>query len=380
LLNAKKTGQFFADRGLGTEDLIWLLKCTKLLRERLPGDRCWCLDKINHPFFHGFTLQGRGALKGAQGDPEKASGKRPMYRGRDARSLILAITGRYGEPGKVVVRTAACKSFYCINPTHYYWGTKGDVQLERLRRGGTDLPNEVIKQVREARQSNAQIYTYQKLAEEFDLSYSVIRGICTKGNYQTTEAAAQETAIVPEKLGLSMETLTITEEDTMDYSSIECIWGHKGRFGLMGECLDCMEEIAKGKCEINLKSFAFDKYWTVRSFWDKVNIPKDQDTKQCWSWGGGRKPSNETVAYMPSPFHSAKAQTAPRVAFWVARGYTGKYRIQHANKNCESGCCNPTHLTIKGLKLVEQPEQLTVYDLSYGNIFEQVRKASAEAK
>ena len=378
MLNAKKTGKFFVERGLGTEDLVWILKCLKLLGERLPDDCCWSLDKINHAFFHGFTLQRKNPFE----EPSALTGAptgRPRYRGRDARALILAIAGRYGESGQVVVRTASCSSPYCVNPNHYYWGSKSDVQLERLRRNGTSLSWETIKKIRTLRNTDPQKYTYQKLSEEFHLSYSVIRGICNKGIYLPSDPTTQKLVIVPEKLGISSESLEITEEDVMDYSNTECIWGHKGKFGLMGECLTCMEEIERGKCEINLKSFAFDKYWTVRSFWDKVDIPKDLDTKKCWVWKGGRKPNNETVAYMPSPFHSAKAQTAPRVAFWVSRGYTGKYRIMHT-QDCEPGCCNPTHLTIKGLKLGDQPEQLTNYDLTYGNIFEQVRKSNAETQ
>ena len=71
--------------------------------------------------------------------------------------------------------------------------------------------------------------------------------------------------------------------------SILCPWhkrnhpGHKGNFGLMGQCLDCMEEIEKGRCTVDVKNFDFDTYWQVKKFWDKVDI-KGQD--ECWNWLG----------------------------------------------------------------------------------------------
>ena len=41
----------------------------------------------------------------------------------------------------------------------------------------------------------------------------------------------------------------------------ECPWHiqgtnkHKGNFGLMGECLDCMEEIKKSRCTVDVREF-----------------------------------------------------------------------------------------------------------------------------
>ena len=88
--------------------------------------------------------------------------------------------------------------------------------------------------------------------------------------------------------------------------STQCPWykrnhaGHKGRFGLMGQCLDCMDEIEKGRCAVDVKNFDFDMYWQVKKFWDKVDI-KGQD--DCWHWlGATKKNESETQAYFPAPF------------------------------------------------------------------------------
>lgn len=161
-----------------------------------------------------------------------------------------------------------------------------------------------------------------------------------------------------------------------------CLWHRNGEpthwdnFGLMGECRDCLAEIQKGRCTIDVCNFELDTYWTVRNFWLKVAFKQPEE---CWCWlGATRRNGSETVAYMPSPFHSAKTQSASRVAFWLSRGYTGKYRVFH-QEGCNVLCCNPLHLRIKELASVPHPTEITTINLSYGNIFDRA-KANAEAE
>jgi len=151
-----------------------------------------------------------------------------------------------------------------------------------------------------------------------------------------------------------------------------CLWhrrsseGHFENFGIDYECKDCMEAIKKGRCTIDVTNFDLDVYWNVRNFWLKVDI-KGPD--ECWRWlGATRRNEKETVAYMPSPFHSAKTQSAHRVAFWLSRGYTGKYKVSH-KEGCSILCCNPLHLTIKELGSEAQPTEIETINLNYGNIF-----------
>lgn len=157
-----------------------------------------------------------------------------------------------------------------------------------------------------------------------------------------------------------------------------CLWHRNGEpthwnnFGLMGECRDCLAEIERGRCSVDVCNFELDTYWNVRNFWLKVDI-KGPD--ECWPWmGATRRNNQETVAYMPSPFHSAKTQSASRVAFWLSRGYTGKYRVFH-QEGCNVLCCNPLHLRIKELVSVPQPTEITTINLSYGNIFDRAKTA-----
>ena len=161
-------------------------------------------------------------------------------------------------------------------------------------------------------------------------------------------------------------------------NELECPWHqkgeskHKGNFGLMGECLDCMEEIKKGRCSIDVTNFDFRTwYWQVKTFWDQVDI---KGADECWVWQGAtRKNNTESTAYFPSPFHAAKTQSAPRVAFWLSRGYTGRYRI-FSTPTCKAFCCNPEHLTIKELKNFPDPQLTEDIRLSHDNIFEYYRE------
>ena len=155
--------------------------------------------------------------------------------------------------------------------------------------------------------------------------------------------------------------------------------GHKGNFGLMSQCLDCMEEIEKGRCTIDVKNFDFDTYWQVKKFWDKVDI-KGQD--ECWNWlGATKKKETETQAYFPAPFFSGKTQSAARVAFWTSRGFTGKMRTFH-QPGCSILCCNPRHLRLREVESVPVPAEISTINLSYGDIFEHARanRALLESK
>lgn len=161
------------------------------------------------------------------------------------------------------------------------------------------------------------------------------------------------------------------ENMTNTYSDTCCLWhrkgvpGHKGNFGLMGECLDCLAEIEKGRCTIDVKNFDPDIYWPVRGFWLKVDI---RSPDECWPWLGATKKNNtETSAYMPSPFHKGGDQSAARVAFWTSRGYVGKQRIKH-QKGCDMLCCNPLHLRLSQLVSISDPTKIETIQLNYGHL------------
>ena len=69
---------------------------------------------------------------------------------------------------------------------------------------------------------------------------------------------------------------------------------HKGRFGHMGECLDCLEELKKGRCTVDVTQFDYRWYWTVKRFWDQVDVRGEDE---CWPWlGATKKGGTESVA------------------------------------------------------------------------------------
>ena len=106
---------------------------------------------------------------------------------------------------------------------------------------------------------------------------------------------------------------------------------------------------------------------------NKVEIKK---ATMCWPWIGATKKKNtETAAYMPSPAHSGRIQSAARVAFWTSRGYTGRMRVFHQS-GCDMLCCNPLHLLLRELESIPVPTKAPVVNLSYGNIFDHARAAN----
>ena len=64
-----------------------------------------------------------------------------FYKTMDARPLLLlAMIGQFPDDGKnnVIVRRHICDCKFCLNPSHYYYGTKADVRLETNQRNGDD--------------------------------------------------------------------------------------------------------------------------------------------------------------------------------------------------------------------------------------------------
>jgi hypothetical protein len=177
------------------------------------------------------------------------------------------------------------------------------------------------------------------------------------------------------------------ENQFFSTESVSCLHGHKDNFGRSGECLDCMKLIKKGRFEINLKLLSFEYYWKAREFWNKVDIPKDKKgnpiTSECWLWTGScfskPRPATSKGKYLemsvrfPSPFHDSTVQTARRVSFWIARGYTGRMRL-FSGQGCHERCVNPAHIHTGRISYNKSNFPLTTYDLSYGNIFDTVRK------
>ena len=124
-------------------------------------------------------------------------------------------------------------------------------------------------------------------------------------------------------------------------------------------------KLKKSRCTVDVREFEMKWYWQVKRFWEQVDIKGDDE---CWKWQGAtRKNGTESTAYFPSPFHSGKTQSAPRIAFWLSRGYTGKYRIFN-KPTCTPFCCNPKHLMLKGVRDIPECKSIKDIKLHHENI------------
>ena len=357
----------FLYENLTPYDQITFAKAFQIALQLWDRDSCWCMKEKNHNIFMGFNTSKTNHL---------------LYKNKDARPLILSMIGyTYSEENPIIVRVAKCRSNHCLNPSHYYWGTRKDVAYENTKRNKTGLNNELITKLRI---ENEEGISSLKLSKAYKIPYHTVRRICNNETYEELATPDLSDTLWNKALSVCEELTTAYPSEAKKFNlnyhvtnELECPWhrhsepGHRGNFGLMGECLDCMEEIKKGRCTVDVQNFDFRWYWQVKRFWDQVDI---RDPDLCWKWNGAtRKHGTESTAYFPSPFHSAKTQSASRIAFWLSRGYTGKYKI-FSRSTCESFCCNPTHLTIKELKNCTQPNEIERVRLNHGNIFKHYKE------
>jgi len=359
---------------LTIRDQVQFAKTVQICLRLLGRDQCWCMKQRSHSAFEGFST---------------AHTSRLLYKGVDARPLILGISGRFQtEDTPIIVRKAFCKSQYCLNPSHYYYGTRSAVALENAQRNKTGLSPQLIQLLRQGRQEGKRILD---LSRKYKIPYHTARRVCSEETYDNL-ASDQSQDMLEE---IWDETIAVCKSLATQYpkeakqfnlayhvaNESECLWHHKGsdkhkgNFGLMGECLDCMEEIKKGRCAVDVTQFDHKWYWTIKRFWEQVDI-KGED--ECWPWlGTTRRDNTESIAYFPSPFHSGKTQSAPRVAFWLSRGYTGKYKVFN-RPTCHAFCCNPKHLSIREIKDLPEPQMTGEVKLRHTNIFQHHRESQLQ--
>lgn len=376
--------RIFRDYDLTELDAVAFAKAFQVCSTAVGWNECWDLSSraLAHPIFNGFNTSNKQKL---------------LYRSRDAQPLLLALSGRYFQDARpIIVRRHCCTSRYCLNPLHFYYGTRADVTLETNKRKNTTKPRtnivtpEVIDGIMMAKIAGNSIL---KISRRFRIPYHTVRRIYSGETY------ADPPTIISEKYlnSIKQQTMEICSKISQSYPNASkelqlatlvmekstCPWHrkgsnkHKGNFGLMGECLDCMDEIWSGRCTVDVTQFDLDWHWTVKRFWEQVDI---KGVDECWPWlGTTRRNNSESIAYFPSPHHSGKTQSAPRVAYWLSRGYTGKYKV-FSKPDCQSFCCNPTHLTIREFKDMLPPSEIKTIKLKHDNIFEHARKNLAQGQ
>ena len=369
-----KNNDAFLYKNLTAYDQILFVRAFQTALEHFGKESCWCLTKMNNAGFKGFTTSKKTKL---------------MYKGHDARPLILGMTGRnYSEKNPIIVKRSECKSQYCLNPAHYYWGTRKDVAYENAKTSDKSIDIDLITKLRIENENGV---SSRKLSKYYRLPYHSVRRICSYETYENAEDTKDqynEEEIWNNLSEICRNLMRSHPNEAKNFRGIvketqnyECPWHiqgtnkHKGNFGLMGECLDCMEEIKKSRCTVDVREFEMKWYWQVKRFWEQVDIKGEDD---CWEWQGAtRKNGTESTAYFPSPFHSGKTQSAPRIAFWLSRGYTGKYRI-FSQPECKAFCCNPKHLMIKGLREIPKCKAIKDIKLHHENILQYHRERNKQ--
>lgn len=167
---------YFREQYLSEDDICNFAAIIKLLNDELGMDQCWCVKKLHHPAFSCFRLTHK---------------YKPLYQNKDARYLAVALTNRFPpvEEGKkiVLVRRHICKSTFCLNPAHYYYGSQKDVKLELAKRRGKNISDDILQEIRTRRESNKTKWTYENLGEFFNLPYHVVRRICLENAYSNDD-------------------------------------------------------------------------------------------------------------------------------------------------------------------------------------------------
>jgi UDP-N-acetylglucosamine transferase subunit ALG13 len=128
------------------------------------------MKKIKHSSFEGFNTSKRNKLQ---------------YQGRDARELLLYLTGR--EPtseNQIIVRKGYCQSPYCLNPAHYYWGTRKDVAYESASINENSIDTFLITKLRKESKNGI---SSRKLSKTYRLPYHSVRRICSYETYEDAE-------------------------------------------------------------------------------------------------------------------------------------------------------------------------------------------------
>ena len=83
----------------------------------------------------------------------------------------------------VIVRRSCCTSNYCINPNHYFYGTRTDVGLQNQLRAGINLSLNIIDEIRSKRSSDTRFWSYRRLSWHFKVPEKIVARICRRESY-----------------------------------------------------------------------------------------------------------------------------------------------------------------------------------------------------
>lgn len=163
----ERTQELFNEHYLTKKDLLHFLNVLTRFENTYGPKACWDLKPVLKKFVDGFST---------------SHSTKPLFKGIDARVLILAVAGQYEDETKsLVVRRHDCTSIHCVNPNHYYFGTKQDVCYERGWRKKSKVTPELVQELRNKHDSEKISFT--ALAKSYKLPYHVVRNICQYISY-----------------------------------------------------------------------------------------------------------------------------------------------------------------------------------------------------
>lgn len=155
---------FCEERYLFPADVLHFLNILRKFCKSHGQEKCWCLKKAKD--------------RELVSSISTSQNQRPRYKGVDARELLLALMDQSPtETKSIIVRHSSCQSTYCINPLHYFYGTRQDAMWQHTLRKGSEVSPQVVQSLRDEHSLTRR--SYASLAREYKLPYHTVRRICT---------------------------------------------------------------------------------------------------------------------------------------------------------------------------------------------------------
>ena len=190
---------FYRLEGLTKEDAGIVASVFKMFLKNLGFEYCWSVKDLNHAAFKNFSTPVSSHTR---------------YKGCDARLLFLALVDTFppmqtvevrgggsltipegtvleGPEGTVIapggstilVRKDTCRSRHCLNPSHYYFGSRADVAVELNKRNKNKLTTELRIEIKKLNEQDSKKWSYSALARQYQIPYHTVRRLCVGATY-----------------------------------------------------------------------------------------------------------------------------------------------------------------------------------------------------
>ena len=160
--------EHWSDLYISGQDALHFLNTLEAFHNICGYKKCWDMKKVkDHNLLPGFSTTHK---------------VKTFYKKVDARLLILSLRGQYPiEKKDIIVRIATCKTKNCINPYHYFYGTRSDVAFQANLRNGSNLTKDLLEVVLEQRRNKRPMAA---LAREYNVPYHILRRACNRAEAQ----------------------------------------------------------------------------------------------------------------------------------------------------------------------------------------------------